>query len=92
MYVLRLYTKSFDDIDTLYGRMCRDLSMIKRLICIRIQLRPTVTFTPSEVAHKAHKTGLSAVALTDHDTIKRTCRSSNVLAVNTELRVYLALK
>lgn len=37
------------------------------------------TFTPSEVAHKAHKTGLSAVALTDHDTInglaefKRAC-------------------
>ncbi|MFR4619968.1 MAG: PHP domain-containing protein, partial [Oscillospiraceae bacterium] len=37
------------------------------------------TFTPSEVAHKAHKTGLSAIALTDHDTInglaefKRAC-------------------
>ena len=43
------------------------------------------TFTPSEVAHKAHKTGLSAIALTDHDTI-------NGLAVNTELRVYPALK
>lgn len=27
------------------------------------------TFTPSEVAYEAHKKGLSAVALTDHDTI-----------------------
>lgn len=49
------------------------------------------TFTPSEVAHKAHKTGLSAVALTDHDTINGLAES-NVLAVNTELRVYPALK
>ena len=49
------------------------------------------TFTPSEVAHKAHKTGLSAVALTDHDTINGLAEF-NVLAVNTELRVYPALK
>ena len=52
--------------------------MIKRLICIRIQLRPTVRLLRRRLRIK-HKTGLSAVALTDHDTInglaefKRAC-------------------